>query len=637
MTSRSSTPLWRTLVVCVLVCASALLLAAGGTLVYAQRELLDSGRFADRLASALRDHDVRAVFARRVTAAIEAKRPDLIAARPVIRAAAMRVAGSAPFEAAVRSAAFELHRSVFAGGGRGGATLRVADAGVLIVDAVRRVHPGLASRLQASVETRVASLTSLSRSATSFVRRVKRLGSVGPWALALAVLLMAGVLLLARDRRRGVVAVALSFAAAGGVGAVALVVARAVVLSRVPGGDQDRAAAGAGWDAYLGGLLGWCLAALVAGLIVAAAAAVWARRGGRPDRGVRARRGGTRAVSLLVLAGGLAAVAVLATRSAATPDAAQSSPAVCNGHRELCARRLDRVALAATHNSMAAASDPGWFFAQQQKGIAAQLEDGIRGLLIDTHYGVRTPRGIKTDLAAEGTTRAKLVAEVGEPFVAAVERLRGRIGYTGSAPPEVFLCHGACEVGATPFVPALEAVRDFAVRHPGEVIVLSIEDKVTPADTADAFRRSGLLPLVYSGPSGPPWPTLGSLVDSGHRIVVFGERETGDVPWYRPQFKYVQDTPFGFRSVAELEAPSSCALNRGPPDAALFLLNHWVDTPPANRSSNAAVVNRYGALLGRARRCEQERRRLPNLLAVDFYKTGDVVRVADALNGVGKP
>ena len=201
----------------------------------------------------------------------------------------------------------------------------------------------------------------------------------------------------------------------------------------------------------------------------------------------------------------------------------------------------------------------------------------------------------------------------------------------------MFLCHGACEVGATPVVPALEAVRDFAVRHPREVIVLSIEDKVTPADTVDAFRRSGLLPLVYTGPSGPPWPTLGALVASGQRIVVFGERDTGDVPWYRPQFKYVQDTPFGFRSVGALEGSSSCELNRGPSGAALFLLNHWVDTPPANRPSNAAVVNGFDVLLGRARMCERERRRLPNLLAVDFYKTGDVLRVADTLNGVGRP
>ena len=116
-------------------------------------------------------------------------------------------------------------------------------------------------------------------------------------------------------------------------------------------------------------------------------------------------------------------------------------------------------------------------------------------------------------------------------------------------------------------------------------------------------------------------------------MVVFGENDTGDIPWYRPQFKLVQDTPFGFRSVEELKASASCAPNRWPSDAALFLINHWVDTPPANKPTNAAKVNTYDALLARARRCEDARQRLPNLLAVDFYESGDLLRVVDTLNG----
>jgi hypothetical protein len=166
--------------------------------------------------------------------------------------------------------------------------------------------------------------------------------------------------------------------------------------------------------------------------------------------------------------------------------------------------------------------------------------------------------------------------------------------------------------------------------------VLSIQDAITPADTEDAFKRSGLLPLVYQGRSGPPWPTLGSLVESGHRIVVFGENDTGDVPWYRPQFKLVQDTPFGFRSAAALRAPSSCDPNRGPRDAALFLVNHWIDTPPANKPSNARIVNAFDELHGRAMRCATERHRVANLLAVDFYKSGDLLAVTDTLNGFGR-
>ena len=64
----------------------------------------------------------------------------------------------------------------------------------------------------------------------------------------------------------------------------------------------------------------------------------------------------------------------------------------CNGHVELCDRPLDEVALAATHNSMSVPL-PGWFASMQERPIAGQLADGIRGLLIDTHYADRLPNG----------------------------------------------------------------------------------------------------------------------------------------------------------------------------------------------------------------------------------------------------
>jgi hypothetical protein len=41
-------------------------------------------------------------------------------------------------------------------------------------------------------------------------------------------------------------------------------------------------------------------------------------------------------------------------------------------------------------------------------------------------------------------------------------------------------------------------------------------------------------------------------------------------------------------------------------------------------------------MLNRARRCQRERDRVANLLAVDFAERGDV-EVADRLNGVGGP
>jgi hypothetical protein len=53
------------------------------------------------------------------------------------------------------------------------------------------------------------------------------------------------------------------------------------------------------------------------------------------------------------------------------------------------------------------------------------------------------------------------------------------------------------------------------------------------------------------------------------------------------------------------------------------------------RPANAVAVNAYEPLLRRARTCERLRGRRVNLLAVDFYKRGDLFRVVDTLNGTG--
>ena len=73
-------------------------------------------------------------------------------------------------------------------------------------------------------------------------------------------------------------------------------------------------------------------------------------------------------------------------------DEPEAPDAACNGHEELCDRAYDEVAYPATHNSMSAAAEPGWFFPEQPDGIIAQLDYGIRVLLIDSWYGQRTDR-----------------------------------------------------------------------------------------------------------------------------------------------------------------------------------------------------------------------------------------------------
>jgi hypothetical protein len=303
----------------------------------------------------------------------------------------------------------------------------------------------------------------------------------------------------------------------------------------------------------------------------------------------------------------------------------------CNGHPELCDRRLDQVAFAATHNSMAAADVPDWMFPNQEKGIRAQLEDGVRGFLVDIHYGIPVGDRVKTLLENEKAAMEKYEATLGTEGVEAAMRIRNRLVGETTGERDVYLGHGFCELGAMPFVTALEAVREFLVANPAEVILIVIQDEgVAPKDVAACFERSGLDQFLYRGPAARPWPTLREMIARDERVVVFAENDVEGVPWYHRAFDVFQETPYRFNDPSEF----SNQPNRGGKSGSLLLMNHWIETTPAPKPTNAEVVNAFDLLYARAKACRRARGMIPTLVAVDFYATGDLVRVVDALNGV---
>ncbi|MEP9364118.1 hypothetical protein ABLE68_14210 [Nocardioides sp. CN2-186] len=304
----------------------------------------------------------------------------------------------------------------------------------------------------------------------------------------------------------------------------------------------------------------------------------------------------------------------------------------CNGHDELCDRTYDEVAFPATHNSMSAADQPGWFFAEQPDGVISQLDHGVRVLLIDSWYGQETSRpGV---VATSEGSRAAGIAEARESFgdaaVNSALRLRDATKLAPTGPVEPYLCHALCELGSTKWEPLMEQVRAWMDAHPREVVTLFVQDEVSPADTAEVVEDAGLLPYVYTPTADGSWPTLGSMIDSGHRLVVLMENHGGGTtyPWLLDGFQQVQDTPYLFEDPSEF----SCDLNRGTPDLPVFLVNHWIDDKTAT-VTNAAQVNALDVLLPRLQECASERDRLPNYVAVDFYDQGDLFGAVDAMNG----
>ena len=86
----------------------------------------------------------------------------------------------------------------------------------------------------------------------------------------------------------------------------------------------------------------------------------------------------------------------------------------CNGYERLCNRRLNEIAVPATHNSMSSEQDE-WIAPNHLYNISQQLQDGIRGLNLDTYLWEE----------------------------------------------EAYLCHGFCELGAQPLVEGLQEIKYF--------------------------------------------------------------------------------------------------------------------------------------------------------------------------------
>ena len=253
-------------------------------------------------------------------------------------------------------------------------------------------------------------------------------------------------------------------------------------------------------------------------------------------------------------------------------------PDTCNGHRELCARPFDQVALAATHNSMSNAED-GFGAPNQPDGLKAQMQAGIRGMLMDTYE------------------------------------------YEG----DLYFCHGFCEIGRLPMADGLGDVKAFLDENRGEVMAFILEDYITPEQTAAAFSEAGLDGYLYTWQGGA-WPTLGEMVAANTRLLVTSESNGPPPAWYQHAWDLYFDTPYEFSSVDEFR----CDLNRGATTNPLFLLNHWVENPlPSPSLSEEANA----VLSQRAAQCQEETGHLPNLVAVDWYTEGALFTTVDALNG----
>src|SRR5918994_1009753 len=94
----------------------------------------------------------------------------------------------------------------------------------------------------------------------------------------------------------------------------------------------------------------------------------------------------------------------------------------------------------------------GWFASEQDAPIGVQLEDGIRGLLIDTYYADKLPTGrLRTEIDDASQLRRKALDDgVSPDAIDAALRLRDRAGFQGEGELGMYLSHQFCHLGGTP-------------------------------------------------------------------------------------------------------------------------------------------------------------------------------------------
>ncbi|KAI9873225.1 MAG: hypothetical protein M1830_000679 [Pleopsidium flavum] len=293
------------------------------------------------------------------------------------------------------------------------------------------------------------------------------------------------------------------------------------------------------------------------------------------------------------------------TSSSAQPTNTQP----CNNYPELCTRKYSNITEVGAHNSPFVR--PGSAASNQELGVIAQLNDGIRMLQGQTHMVNNT----------------------------------------------LYYCHTSCDLlNAGTVESYLRTVTSWIQNHPYDVVTILIGngDFVEVGNYTTPIENSGLSRYAYT-PSQIPlaiddWPTLSELILTGKRAVIFMDYKANQtaVPYILDEFSQMWETPF---SPTDRRFP--CTVQRPPgikntqAGERLYMANHNLNieitlagisllvpnTVLLNETNN---VTGFGSLGLMANDCAEAHPKPPNFLLVDYYNidNGTVFEVAAQHNNV---
>lgn len=319
-------------------------------------------------------------------------------------------------------------------------------------------------------------------------------------------------------------------------------------------------------------------------------------------------------------------------------------------------RRYDQNTYLAAHNAYANGDLYFPFVANQLPGITAQLDMGVRCLLLDVYYvrqRVKTVLGIPTEMEAEIYFHNGDYLNPTDPFT--------------NSPVEVVLAHApdtsfggyklllGYPLTLTPYptlVSTLQEIKRWMDANPNEVVTLVLESYVPELNEIDAcLGNAGLYDMVFlphlpnwgmPGYNGKPWevvfhgwPKLSEMVQANKRLVIFSSEGTRwddvyagdqlgnfintDNDGQAYQWLFMVENMYGHAGLLNVGSPRTESTNLDNMTFPLTFMNWFLDVP---EQTTVNSLNSYPVLAPSKDNFQQAAHRTPNFIAVDHVQLG---------------
>ncbi|KZV77312.1 PLC-like phosphodiesterase [Peniophora sp. CONT] len=300
----------------------------------------------------------------------------------------------------------------------------------------------------------------------------------------------------------------------------------------------------------------------------------------------------------------LALSAPLFARAAIVPE---KRATVCNGNAALCNRSYGNVTFLGSHDSYAISSDPLALARDQEASLTDQLNAGVRMLQTQAHMDDNTLKFCHTScLLFDGGSVADYLATV--------------VTWLKANPNEVL-----------------------------SLLMTNPDGLSLPDVWAPVFAASGIVDFAYIPPSIPvkrgDWPTLGSLIDSGKRVVIFMDygadgSDGGVVDYFLQEFTMIWEPPY---DSTDNTFPCSVDRTSGPLSTSdhMYMLNHFYDKDVFGTGVlisdpvDAPTTNGVASILANAAGCAPLGDGLyPNFVLLDYVDLGNGLAAVNQMNGI---